>query len=110
LARAWCHSSAGAGYRLRHGRRIGNARLCIDFVTLDVQYQRGGCCADAVSAHDVKARCRCRVDANDGGLTLQLTFDPVHDRLGDEAGRSAVGEEIDHRRLSRGDQSVKVLG
>ena len=41
------------------------------------------------------------INPDELGTALQLLCEPVHDRLGHQAGRSAVGEEINHGRLSR---------
>ena len=93
-----------------HFARIGDSDMRVDDVSLPVKDEQSRRGAYVVQLGHGQAGRRGDVDADELGTTLKLLGDPVHDRLGDQAGRSAVGEKVHDGRLASLHLAPKVGG
>ncbi len=100
------------GPQILHDRgdrsRIRDADVRIDDVTLTVKDEQRWRGADLVHLRYRQAGGCCHVDPDQLGAAQQLLGKPVHDRLGHQACRSAIGEEIYDGRLSRLHLPLKI--
>ena len=89
--------------------QVRHSSVRIDDIPTRIQHEEAGRSTYPVASSDLQTGWRGHIHPDENGLPCQLTLNPVHDRLGNQAGWSAVGKEIDDRWMAGSKKLLKLL-
>ncbi len=86
--------------------RSDNTDLGKNHLPIAIDYQQCGHGSHTKARRGLSAHLTHQVEPNHGGLAIQLSLQPVHDRFCQQARASKVGVKLNHGRLTGGQDPV----
>jgi len=96
-------------HRLDDAFSVGHSGSLLNDVSGAIENDDRGDASHAVSASRAFTWLAQQAQPNHLGLSFQVSFNPINDGLGHQAGASSVAVKLDHHRLPGGDPRFELV-